>query len=157
MRAMRVVHAVGVARVARVAMVAMASMTWMLQGQQPVASVAAKDIQGSPYFIGNVTPVEDKLAAQTSHYHFDAGARTKWHSHGGGQLILVEEGVTHYQVKGGPVRELRVNETYFVQPGVVHWHGGTPSSGTTQFNVARGDLVWLDDVTDQQFRAKAKH
>ena len=41
------------------------------------------------------------------------------------------------------------------QPGVVHWHGATPTQSTTQFNTTRGDITWLEEVTDAQFNAKA--
>ena len=112
--------------------------------------------KNNPNFTGTVTPVPDTFKVATAHYKFDPGARTKWHSHSGGQIMLVEEGITHHQNKGGPVMELRANESYYVQPGVVHWHGAAPDASTVQFNTTRGDLTWLEEVSEADYKAKAK-
>ena len=90
-------------------------------------------------------------------FYFSPGARTKWHSHEGGQIILVEDGVGLYQEKGGPVVELRAGETHYCPPGVVHWHGASPKEGGTQFNTSRGGITWLAEVTDAEFTAKPVH
>ena len=101
---------------------------------------------------GTVTPIEDKSGA-IAHFRFEPGARTKWHSHDGGQLILVEEGVGLTQVKGGPVIELHANESIYCPPGVVHWHGAAPDKGGVQYNVSRGGIKWMDEVTEDEFKA----
>jgi len=38
----------------------------------------------------------------------------------------------------------------------VHWHGAAPDKGGVQYNVTRGDITWLDEVTDKEFRATPK-
>jgi quercetin dioxygenase-like cupin family protein len=133
-----------------VAAISLGSLAWVLQGQN-----ATPNTKQNPNFQGTVNAVEDKYKTAYAHYKFEPGSRTKWHSHSGGQVILVEEGVTHFQNKGGPVMELKANEAYYAQPGVVHWHGATPTQSTTQFNTTRGDITWLEEVTDAQFNAKA--
>jgi len=117
---------------------------WILQGQQTP----------NPNFTGTVKTVEENSKGNIAHYHFEPGARTKWHSHEGGQIILVEEGVGLYQLKGGPVRELHAGETVYCPPGVVHWHGASPTQGGTQFNISRGGITWLEEVTEKEFTAK---
>jgi quercetin dioxygenase-like cupin family protein len=129
------------------AVVLTASSWWVVQAQQAP----------NPNFTGTVKTVEENSKGQIAHFRFEAGSRTKWHSHSGGQIILVEEGVGLYQEKGGPVMELRAGETRYCPPGVVHWHGAAPDQGGTQFNVSRGDITWLDAVTDQEFNAPHKH
>src|SRR4051794_5468429 len=47
----------------------------------------------NPTAIGNVT--------------FEPGARTKWHLHPAGQIILVTDGIGYYQEKGQPKKILR--------------------------------------------------
>lgn len=135
---------------AGVAAISVASLAWVAQGQN-----ATPNTKQNPNFQGVVNPVEDKYKTAYAHYEFTPGSRTKWHSHSGGQVILVEEGVTHFQNKGGPVMELKANEAYYAQPGVVHWHGATPKDRTVQFNTTRGDITWLNEVTDAEFNAKA--
>jgi len=125
------------------AAVCIASGVWILAAQP----------KQSPNFTGGVvTPIADK-SGSIAHFRFDKGARTKWHSHGGGQIILVEEGVGRTQVKGGPVIELKAGQTIYAGPGVVHWHGAAPDQSGVQYNVSRGDIKWLDEVTDNEFSA----
>lgn len=120
--------------------------------------IAYSQEKPNPNFTGGeVHPVKDTWEAKPAHFYFSPGARTKWHSHEGGQIILVEEGVGLYQEKGGPVVELRAGETHYCPPGVVHWHGAAPKEGGTQFNVTRGAITWLDTVTDAEYNAKPVH
>ena len=106
---------------------------------------------------GEVKTINENSDGKSAHFYFSPGSRTKWHSHGGGQIILVEDGVGLYQEKGGPVVELRAGETHYCPPGVVHGHGAAPKEGGTQFNVSRGDITWLAEVTEAEFNAKPVH
>ena len=111
----------------------------------------------NPNFTGEVKTITENSDGKSAHFYFTPGARTKWHSHEGGQIILVEDGVGLYQEKGGPVVELRANETHYCPPGVVHWHGASPKEGGTQFNVSRGGITWLAEVSDAEFNANPVH
>jgi len=86
----------------------------------------AQEKQNPNFTGGNVTKLEEGTKATIAHFRFDPGSRTKWHSHEGGQIILVEEGVGRTQVKDGPVIELHAGETTYAKPGVAHWHGAAP-------------------------------
>lgn len=112
--------------------------------------------QQSSNFTGKVTPVEEKPQGNIAHYHFEAGARTKWHIHERGQIILVEDGVGRTQMKGGPVLELHAGDTTYATPGVAHWHGAAPDQAATQYNVARGGITWLDEVSEQDYKTPPK-
>ena len=100
---------------------------WIMQAQEK---------QNPNFTGGNVTKLDEGTKATIAHFRFDPGSRTKWHSHESGQIILVEEGVAHTQVKGGPVIELKAGETTYAGPGVVHWHGAAPE-GALQAAPAR--------------------
>ena len=114
--------------------------------------------KGSPNFTGGeVKPIKDANPPGIGHFYFGPGARTKWHSHEGGQIIFVEDGVGLYQEKGGPVVELRAGETHYCPPGVAHWHGAAPTQGGTQYNVTRGGITWLGEVSDAEYNAKPVH
>ncbi len=103
---------------------------------------------------GTVTRLTENPPGQIGYFHFDPGARTKWHIHEKGQLVFVEEGVGLVQQKGGPVIELHAGEAIWCPPGVAHWHGAAPDKGGTQYNVTRGGITWLEPVTDAEFTAK---
>jgi 4-carboxymuconolactone decarboxylase len=105
-------------------------------------------------FTGKSTVMEGKdLSA--ARRHFEAGARTAWHSHDKGQLLLVEQGRMRLQKKGAAVRELGAGESDYTAPNIVHWHGATPDQPLVQINVQfGGDTKWMEKVTDAEYGAK---
>jgi len=107
-------------------------------------------------FTGTVTRVEEGSDGTIAHFRFAAGARTKWHSHERGQIILVEQGVARTQIKGGPVIELNAGDIIYAPPGVVHWHGAAPDKECIQYNVTRGSVMWLDEVSEKDYTAAPK-
>lgn len=86
---------------------------------------------------------------------FEPGARTHWHQHPGGQILLVTEGMGYYQEKGKPKKVLRRGDVIKCHPGIEHWHGASPASrfahvGITNNN-PKGRAVWLQPVTEQEY------
>ena len=110
--------------------------------------------QQAPQFTGK-SDVMDGKDLTAARRHFDAGARTYWHSHANGQLLLVEQGRMRTQKKGGPVRDLGVGESEYAGPNVAHWHGATPDQPLVQINVGfGGGSKWFEAVTDAQYSSK---
>jgi quercetin dioxygenase-like cupin family protein len=130
--------------------------TWFGIAAAGIWIMHAQQRQNPNFTGGTVTPVEENSQANIAHYRFEPGARTKWHIHERGQIILVEEGVARMQMKGAQVMELHAGDTTFATPGVAHWHGAAPEKGGTQFNVSRGGITWLDEVTDKEYTAPPK-
>ena len=67
---------------------------------------------------------------------FEPGARTNWHKHPGGQVLLVTEGKGYYQERGGPIRLMQKGDVVKCLPGVEHWHGASPTSELTHIAIA---------------------
>jgi 4-carboxymuconolactone decarboxylase len=59
---------------------------------------------------------------------FQPGARSAWHTHPLGQILIVTEGVGWVQQWGGPVQVIRNGDVVWIPAGVKHWHGATPTS-----------------------------
>jgi quercetin dioxygenase-like cupin family protein len=111
-------------------------------------------VQNEPRFTGKSVVMEGKdlSAARRS---FEAGARTYWHSHDNGQLLMVEDGRMRTQKKGGPIRELGKGESDYAGPKVVHWHGAVPGQALIQINVGfGGETRWMEPVTDAEYNGK---
>ncbi|MEJ8819447.1 carboxymuconolactone decarboxylase family protein [Lacibacter sp. H407] len=90
---------------------------------------------------------------------FEPGARTNWHYHPGGQILLVIDGVGYYQEKGSPKKILRKGDTVKCPPNVVHWHGASVDSAFVQVaitNTQKSAVVWLKPVTDEEYRSNNK-
>ena len=111
-------------------------------------------MQDDPRFTGKSLVMEGKdlSAARRS---FEAGARTAWHSHDNGQLLLVEDGRMRTQKKGGPIKELGKGESDYTGPKVVHWHGAASGQGLIQINVGfGGETQWMEKVTAAEYNVK---
>lgn len=81
---------------------------------------------------------------------FEPGARTAWHTHPLGQILIVLEGRGLVQKWGGPVEEIGQGDVVLIQPGEKHWHGATPSSSMThvaiQEEVDGRTAEWMERV-----------
>ena len=109
-------------------------------------------------FTGTVTRLESNIHVRAARIHFEPGARTKWHIHERGQILLCQEGVARTQVQGHPVQELHPGDTAYVPGGVPHWHGAAAGQSTTLFSVdiSDGQTKWLDAVTETEYKADPK-
>ncbi len=90
---------------------------------------------------------------------FEPGARTNWHYHPGGQILLVIDGVGYYQEKGQPKKILHKGDVVKCPPNVVHWHGASVDSGFVQVavtNTQKSAVVWLQPVTDEEYHSKSR-
>jgi quercetin dioxygenase-like cupin family protein len=88
---------------------------------------------------------------------FAPGARTKWHLHPNGQILLATEGVGYYQEKGSAKRMLRKGDVVKCPPNVPHWHGASHDQQFIQVaitNALNGPVVWLQPVTDEEYNSK---
>ncbi|MBF9220632.1 (R)-mandelonitrile lyase [Hymenobacter ruricola] len=88
---------------------------------------------------------------------FEPGARSHWHTHPAGQILLVTDGLGYYQEAGQPVRLLRKGDVIRAQPGVKHWHGASPRQALSHIalnvHTEKGVVTWLQPVTDQEYNS----
>ncbi len=85
---------------------------------------------------------------------FEPGARTRWHSHPAGQIILVTDGVGYYQEKGQPKKTLRKGDVVSCPADIEHWHGASADEAFVQVAVSsnrKGGAVWLHPVTEEEY------
>jgi quercetin dioxygenase-like cupin family protein len=86
---------------------------------------------------------------------FEPGARTNWHKHPGGQILLVTDGQGYYQGKGKPAQQIQKGDIVKIPPDAEHWHGAAPDNGLTHIaispNTDKGSVVWLQPVTDEEY------
>jgi 4-carboxymuconolactone decarboxylase len=87
---------------------------------------------------------------------FEPGARTIWHTHPKGQVLIVTEGEGWYQEKGKPAQAIKKGDVVNIPENVEHWHGA--SAGSKMVHIAitnyKGEenVVWLKPVTDEQYK-----
>ncbi|MFV0431861.1 MAG: carboxymuconolactone decarboxylase family protein [Alphaproteobacteria bacterium] len=98
----------------------------------------------------------DMFNEPIGHVTFEPLARTHWHKHSGGQILLVTGGEGRYQPRGGKVQILHKGDVVRIEPNIEHWHGAAPNSWfahiATTPNAALGNQVtWLEAVSDEQY------
>ena len=86
---------------------------------------------------------------------FEPGARTAWHTHPLGQILIVTAGCGRVQRQGGPVEEIRPGDVVWFEPGEKHWHGAAPTTAMTHIAIQEaldGKAVeWMEYVSDEQY------
>ena len=121
-----------------------------------VVSTRAQQPQspGAPRFTGKTEALDGKDLS-VARRRFEPGARTAWHSHDKGQLLLVEEGRMRAQKRGEPFKDYGVGESDYTAANVVHWHGAAPGQALVQLNVGfGGGSKWFEDVTDADYQGR---
>lgn len=86
---------------------------------------------------------------------FEPGARTAWHTHPKGQLLLVLGGVGWVQVEGQPRQTIRAGDTVWFEPNEKHWHGATADNAMSHVAIQEAQdgspVDWLEHVTDDAY------
>jgi 4-carboxymuconolactone decarboxylase len=91
---------------------------------------------------------------QIGNVTFEPGARTNWHLHPGGQILLITDGIGYYQEKGSSKRIIKKGDVIKCPPNVPHWHGASKDDGLIQIaitNTHKGATVWLEKVTEEEY------
>ena len=122
----------------------------------PKGGKASETVFTGTAYINMLIPDTDSIYnCQVYDVIFEAGARNNWHSHPGGQILLVTAGKGYYQERNKPAQLLQKGEVVAIPPGVEHWHGAAPDSEFTHIgispNVHKGGAVWLEPVSDTEY------
>lgn len=113
------------------------------------------------YFTG--TTYLERLSENDNIWHssianvtFEIGARTNWHKHSGGQILLVTAGEGRYQEQGKEIQVLKPGDVVRIAPDVIHWHGAAPDSMfshiSIETNLPDNSTTWLEPVTDKEYK-----
>jgi 4-carboxymuconolactone decarboxylase len=88
---------------------------------------------------------------------FAPGARTAWHSHPRGQILIVTAGIGRVQRWGEPAEEIRAGDVVRIPPDAKHWHGASPQAPMTHIAMTEhrdGTAVqWMEQVSDAQYNS----
>jgi quercetin dioxygenase-like cupin family protein len=128
-------------------------------GSQPSGKGAAQ------YFTGavRIDPLfesSDPARALGASVTFEPGARTAWHTHPLGQILIVTAGCGLAQSWGGPIEKIRPGDVIWFPPGEKHWHGATAATAMTHMAIVEKlegkSADWMEKVDDAQYQAGLK-
>jgi quercetin dioxygenase-like cupin family protein len=108
---------------------------------------------GTAYLHQMVMP--DSLnKVQVGNVTFKPGARSNWHYHPGGQILLITGGTGYYQEKDSPKKIIHKGDVINCPPSILHWHGASATEELIQIaitNTQKGSVVWLQPVSDEEY------
>lgn len=115
--------------------------------------------QFSKFFIGQayLAPLtkDSSLNCPIHNVTFEPGCRNNWHSHTGGQILVVVGGKGYYQARGEKARLLLPGDVVEIPANVEHWHGASPNSWFSHLaiegNPQKNQNLWLEPVDDKQY------
>lgn len=86
---------------------------------------------------------------------FEPGARTAWHTHPLGQILIVTSGTGLVQRWGDQVQEIHQGDVVWIPPGQKHWHGAAPNSSMAHIAIVEQldgkSVQWMEKVSDAQY------
>ena len=108
----------------------------------------------------NIGLVENDSVYNTvvGNVYFEPGARSNWHTHPSGQILIITDGEGYHQIKGQPRQTLKKGDIVKCPPNVEHWQGASRQTGMLQMYILpkteKGIVTWLQKVTDEQYLSK---
>lgn len=114
---------------------------------------AAETFTGTVY----VSPVfAPKMAGVSAgEVTFLPGARSAWHTHPVGQMLVVTHGTGWTQERGQPKHIIEAGDVVWCPPGVEHWHGATEATSVTHYAIQGSEdgsaVTWGEHVTDAEY------
>lgn len=88
---------------------------------------------------------------------FEPNARTNWHTHPKGQVLLVTEGEGFYQEKGKPAQPIKKGDVINIPENVEHWHGASATHKMVHIAITNFkddvQVTWLEAVTDEEYNS----
>lgn len=116
------------------------------QAHQP----PAKPSQFTGQAVGDsILPATDGVIINT--VTFAPGARTHWHSHERGQILVVLAGYGLICTAGEAPEEIRAGDWIWIPPGERHWHGASPGTFLSHTAISLGSTDWSDEVTEAEY------
>ena len=86
---------------------------------------------------------------------FEPGARTAWHSHPRGQILIITAGTGRVQRWGDAIEQVRAGDVVRIPASQKHWHGAAPHASMTHLAISEhrdGTTVqWMEQVSDEQY------
>ena len=114
-------------------------------------------------FTGNAYPTalvdaDSVYNTLVGNVYFEPGARSHWHSHPAGQILIITDGIGYHQIEGKEIEIIKKGDIIKCPPNVRHWHGASADVGLQQLYIIpkteKGIVEWNEAVTDEQYSIK---
>ncbi len=133
----------------------------MEKTNKELTSIFPKGEKGTDdFFTGNAYPTalvdaDSIYNTLVGNVYFEPGARSKWHSHPAGQILIITDGIGYHQIEGKPIEIIKKGDVIKCPPNVKHWHGASKDVGLQQLyvipNTDKGIVDWNEEVTNEEY------
>jgi quercetin dioxygenase-like cupin family protein len=125
-------------------------------GTQPSAKGPEETFTGSVR-LDPLFQASEPARTMGAYVTFEPGARSAWHTHPLGQILIVTSGCGLVQSAGGPAEVIRAGDVVRCPPREKHWHGATATTAMTHIALVEQldgkGVDWLEKVTDEEYAA----
>jgi quercetin dioxygenase-like cupin family protein len=138
--------------------------TTMKSDPKKLEEIFPKGEKGSnDLFTGNAYPTalvdaDSVYNTLVGNVYFEPGARSHWHSHPAGQILIITDGIGYHQIEGKEIEIIKKGDIVKCPPNVKHWHGASADVGLQQLyiipNTNKGIVEWKEPVTNEQYSNK---
>lgn len=129
-------------------------MEYIRSGSQPSRRAPAENFTGTVR-VDPLYQAAPPSRARAGSVTFEPGARTNWHTHPLGQMLIITAGCGMVRSWGGAIQEVRAGDVVWFPPNEKHWHGASPTTPMTHIAIAEPldgvTATWMEPVTDDQY------
>ena len=110
-------------------------------------------VQATGVYQSRPVPAVEINGEPWSGAYWEAGMRSYWHCHAGGQLLVVWEGEGRIQKRGERMRTLYPGQSDLARPWEEHWHGAAPHTAAQylQASVQPTGTYWMEEVSETDY------
>lgn len=105
--------------------------------------------------IDSLFPANEFTHGTGGHVTFAPGARTAWHVHPAGQMLIITSGKGWVQEEGRERQEVNTGDVVWIPADINHWHGATDTTSMRHialtYMLDGSNVTWGDLVTDEEY------
>ncbi len=133
---------------------AVAQSMEITRAQDLAGQIGSSEVFTGTAYVAPVFP-PDMASVKAGQVTFLPGARSAWHTHPGGQMLVVTSGTGWVQERGQEKQLMRAGDVVWCPPYVEHWHGATDTTAVTHYaiqeNLNGSAVEWGELVTDEEY------
>ena len=133
---------------------AVAQSMEITRAQDLAGQIGSSEVFTGTAYVAPVFP-PDMASVNAGQVTFLPGARSAWHTHPGGQMLVVTSGTGWVQERGQEKQVMQAGDVVWCPPDLEHWHGATDTTAVTHYaiqeNVNGSAVEWGELVTDEDY------
>ncbi|MFD2470631.1 cupin domain-containing protein [Amycolatopsis silviterrae] len=98
-----------------------------------------------PVRLEMIVEAREPTEPDVARVHSERGAVTCWHSHPGGQILVLQSGIGRAGDRSGVRTGLRPGTTIVAEKDEPHWHGADSGSAAVWLAFTFGVTDWTED------------